>query len=44
MITFYIKVFLHSDTVVKELLVIPEGFPVEQVFSHMACPKGTGET
>ena len=25
---------------IKELLVEPEGFPVERVYSHMACPKG----
>ena len=30
-----------SDNVIKELLVVPEGFPVERVYSHMACPKGT---
>jgi hypothetical protein len=29
-----------SDNVIKELLVVPEGFPVERVHSHMACPKG----
>ena len=28
------------DSVVKELLVQPEGFPVERLYSHMACPKG----
>ena len=26
---------------VKELLVQPEGFPVERLYSQMACPKGT---
>lgn len=30
----------NSDTVVKELLVQPEGFPVERLYSQMACPKG----
>ena len=29
-----------SDVVIKELLVIPEGFPVERTHSHLACPKG----
>lgn len=32
-----------TDNVIKELLVIPEGFPVERIYSHMACPKDFDE-
>jgi len=32
-----------KDSVVKQLLVQPEGFPVERVYSHMACPKDFDE-
>ena len=30
----------YSDTVKKELIVKPEGFPIERVYSRMVCPKG----
>jgi len=32
--------FKSRDSVIKELLVKPEGFPIERSYSHMACPKG----